>query len=97
ELVRLQILEALGARPTIRRPGVWVDRRRQYRLPPRTDQVDDAFASDVPALRLRDAGTIVEQRLAARAGLAHVRRRQDVLQSRLGSRVYAVACELRRS
>ena len=90
QLVRLQILEALGARPAIRRPGVRVDRRRQHRLPPRADQVDDPFAGDVPALRLRDAGTVVEQRLAARAGLAHVRRRQDRSQRRLDRRIFAV-------
>src|SRR5215468_12504962 len=34
--------------------------------------------------------TVVEQRLAARAGLAHVRRRQDVLQSCLDRRIFAV-------
>ena len=90
QLVRLQILEALGARPAIRRPGVRVDRRRQHRLPSRADQIDDTFARDVPALRLRDAGTVVEQRLAARAGLAHVRRRQDRLQRRLDRRILAV-------
>src|SRR5262245_44962148 len=90
QIVRLQILEALGPRPAIRRPGVRVDRRRQHRLPPRADQVDDAFAGDVPALRLRDAGTVVEQRLAARASLAHVRRRQDRSQRRLDRRILAV-------
>src|SRR5262245_40935184 len=60
QLMRLQVLEALGSRPAIRRPGVWVDRRRQHRLPPRADQVDDALVGDVPALRLSDAGTVVE-------------------------------------
>ena len=74
-----EVLEALGARPAVRHPGVRMDRRRQHRLPPGADQIDDALAGDVPALRLLDVGTVIEQRLAARADLSHRRRRQELV------------------